>query len=169
MRSKLAILTLATLAAGACVLAAASSAAASSASSASSSSASEAQTGKRKWISSEAGWQRAGVFVEPGDLVQVNHAGGRWTVDHREFPYVSARGYPWHIDREIQQGCKILGNSTYGTLIGKINGNVFKIGRGATFRVHEEGFLELRINDEDRCLGDNDGAVRVKVSIIDEG
>ncbi|WP_327587260.1 hypothetical protein OHA25_09825 [Nonomuraea sp. NBC_00507] len=158
MRSKLATLFLATLAAGSCVLAAASPA-----------SASDAQVGKRKWISAESGWQRAGVFVEPGDLVQVQHVGGRWTVDHRKFPYVSARGYPWHIDREIYQGCKILDNHTYGTLIGKINGHVFKIGQLAAYRVHEEGFLELRINDEDRCLRDNDGAVRVKVSIIDEG
>ncbi|MGP3916982.1 hypothetical protein [Nonomuraea sp. 10N515B] len=51
----------------------------------------------------------------------------------------------------------------------KINGHVFKIGQLAAYRVHEEGFLELRINDDDRCLRDNDGALRVKVSIIDEG
>ncbi|MFI7453526.1 hypothetical protein ACIBQX_38970 [Nonomuraea sp. NPDC049714] len=158
MRSKLATLFLATMAAGSCIFAAAGPA-----------SASDTQVGKRKWISSESGWQRSGVFVEPGDLVRVAHVGGRWTVDHRSFPYVSSRGYPWHIDREIFQGCKILNRHTYGTLIGRINGHVFKVGGATTFRVREEGFLQLRINDGDGCLGDNDGAVRVKVSIIDEG
>jgi hypothetical protein len=159
MRSKLATLLLSTLAAGSCVLAAASPALASS----------DAQVGKRKWISSESGWQRSGVFVEPGDLVRVQQVGGSWTVDHRKFHYVSARGYTWRADRHINQGCKILDSRTYGTLVGKINGHVFKVGSGMVFRAGEEGFLELRINDADRCLGDNDGAIRVKISILDEG
>jgi hypothetical protein len=159
MRSKLATLLLTTLAAGSCVLAASAPALASS----------DAQSGKRKWISSESGWQRAGVFVEPGDLVRVQQVGGSWTVDHRRFHYVSARGYTWGADRHINQGCKILDSRTYGTLVGKVNGHVFKVGSGMVFRAGEEGFLELRINDADRCLGDNDGAIRVKISILDEG
>ncbi|MGN9786005.1 hypothetical protein ACTMTF_31575 [Nonomuraea sp. ZG12] len=159
MRSKLTTLLLTTLAAGSCVLAAASPALASS----------DAQVGKRKWISSESGWQRAGVFVEPGDLVRVQQVGGSWTVDHRRFDYVSARGYTWRADRHIAQGCKILNSRTYGTMVGKVNGHVFKVGTGLVFRAQEEGFLELRINDADRCLGDNDGAIRVKISILDEG
>ncbi|MET8004473.1 hypothetical protein [Nonomuraea glycinis] len=160
MRSKLTTLFLATLAAGSCVLAAASPALASS---------SNAEHGKRKWISSESGWQRSGVFVEPGDLVRVQQVGGSWTVDHRQFDYVSARGYTWREDRRINQGCKILDSRTYGTLVGKVNGSIFKVGTGMVFRAQEEGFLELRINDADRCLGDNDGAIRVKISILDEG
>ena len=122
MRSKLATLFLATLAAGSCVLAAASPALASS----------NAELGKRKWISSESGWQRAGVFVEPGDLVRVQQVGGSWTVDHRKFDYVSGRGYTWRDDREIDQGCKILNSRTYGTLIGKLNGTSSRSAPGSS-------------------------------------
>ncbi|MEV1169155.1 hypothetical protein [Nonomuraea sp. NPDC049784] len=156
MRSKLATLFLATLAAGSCVLAGASPA-----------SATESQYGKSKWISAESGWQNAGVYVEPGDLVQIYYVGGRWTVDHREFPYVSSRGYPWHIDREIYQGCKILSQHPYGTLIAKVNGDYYRVGTRASIRARQEGFLQLRINDADGCLRDNDGAVRVKITISD--
>ncbi|WP_219471976.1 hypothetical protein [Nonomuraea rhizosphaerae] len=169
MRSKLVTLTLATLAAGACILTTVASPAAASSASASSKSSAESQTGKRKWIDSRHGWQRSGVFVEAGDLVRVVQVDGRWTVDHRQFPYVSGRGYSWYTDRRINQGCKILDNYTYGTLVGKLNNTVFRIGSSAVFRANQDGFLELRVNDDDRCLGDNDGALRVKVSILDEG
>jgi hypothetical protein len=30
---------------------------------------------------------------------------------------------------------------------------------------HQAGFLQLRVNDADGCLGDNDGSVRVKITV----
>ncbi|MBF8185674.1 hypothetical protein ITP53_07960 [Nonomuraea sp. K274] len=162
MRSKLATLFLATLAAGSCVLAGASPASATE-----SHAATESQYGKSKWISAERGWQHAGVYVEPGDLVRIYYVDGHWTVDRREFPYVSSGGYPRHIDRRIYQECKILSRHPHGTLIAKVNSDHYRVGSRGSIRVREAGFLQLRINDADGCLGDNDGAVRVKIVVTD--
>jgi hypothetical protein len=156
MRSKLATLCLATLAAGSCVLAGALPA-----------SATDSQYGKSKWISAESGWQNAGVYVEPGDMVRIHSAGGRWTVDYRKVPYVSSGGYSWRVDHRIYQGCKILGNHSYGTLIARINGDYYRVGTRVSIRARQAGFLQLRINDADGCLRDNDGSVRVKITVTD--
>ncbi|MET8869639.1 hypothetical protein ABZW11_42480 [Nonomuraea sp. NPDC004580] len=155
MRSKMVTAFLATLAAGGCVLAGTSPAAA------------DSQHGKSKWVSAEKGWQHAGVYVEPGDLVRIRAIGGRWTVDHWKVPYVSAGGYSRYTDRRIFQGCKVLGRHAYGTLIAKVNGDHYRVGNRGYLRVRQAGFLQLRINDADGCLRDNDGAVRVKISVTD--
>ncbi|MGP4096358.1 hypothetical protein [Nonomuraea sp. KM90] len=155
MRSKLTTLFLATLTAGSCVLAGASPASATS------------SYGKSKWINSESGWQHAGVYVEPGDMVRIHYVTGRWTVDYRKFPYVSSAGYARHIDRRIYQGCKILNGHPYGSMIAKINGAHYKVGRSALIQARQAGFLELRVNDADGCLRDNDGSVRVKITVAD--
>ncbi|MEO3891263.1 hypothetical protein [Nonomuraea sp. B5E05] len=155
MRSKLATLFLATLTAGGCVLAGASPASATS------------HYGKSKWISAEKGWQHAGVYVEPGDMVRIRYVGGRWTVDYREFPYVSSAGYARHIDRRIYQQCKILSRHPHGSMIAKINGDHYRVGSRALIRARQAGFLQLRVNDANGCLRDNDGSVRVKITVAD--
>ncbi|MFI7617616.1 hypothetical protein ACIBP6_40975 [Nonomuraea terrae] len=155
MRSKLATLFLATLTAGSCVLAGASPASATS------------HYGKSKWISSERGWQHAGVYVEPGDMVRIHYVSGRWTVDYREFPYVSSAGYARHIDRRIYQECKIFSRHPHGSMIAKINGDHYRVGSRGLIRARQAGFLQLRVNDADGCLSDNDGSVRVKIMVTD--
>ncbi|NBE96571.1 hypothetical protein FE391_00020 [Nonomuraea sp. KC401] len=155
MRSKLATLFLATLTAGGCLLAGASPASAT------------AYSGKSKWISSERGWQHAGVYVEPGDWVRVRYLAGRWSVDSGKFRYVSSAGYPRHIDRHIYAPCKVLKNQPQGSMIARINDDIYRIGRSRWIQARQAGFLQLRINDADACLGDNDGAVRVKLTVSD--
>ncbi|PZG23301.1 hypothetical protein [Nonomuraea aridisoli] len=153
MRSKLATLFLATLTAGSCVLVGASPASAT------------AHYGKSKWISSERGWQNAGVYVEPGDMVRIHYVSGRWTVDYRKFPYVSSAGYPRYIDRRIYQPCKILSRHPHGSMIAKIEGDHYRVGSRALIQARQAGFLQLRVNDADGCLGDNDGSVRVRITV----
>ncbi|MGW3350021.1 hypothetical protein ACWDA3_42550 [Nonomuraea rubra] len=155
MQSKLATLLFATLTAGSCVLAGASPASATT------------HYGKSKRISSEIGWQNAGVYVEPGDMVRIHYVSGRWTVDYREFPYVSSAGYPRHIDRRIYQPCKILSRHPHGSMIARINNDHYRVGGSALIEARQAGFLQLRINDADGCLRDNDGSVRVKISVAD--
>jgi hypothetical protein len=155
MQSKLATLFFATFTAGSCVLAGASPASATT------------HYGKSRWISSESGWQNAGVYVEPDDMVRIHHVSGRWTVDYREFPYVSSAGYAWRLDRRIYQGCKILSRHPHGSMIARINNDHYRVGSRALIEARQAGFPQLRVNDADGCLRDNDGAVRVKISVTD--
>ncbi|WP_406674057.1 hypothetical protein WBK31_39425 [Nonomuraea sp. N2-4H] len=154
MRSKLAALILTAVTAGACVAATAAPAAATT-----------SAYGKSKWISATKGWQHTGVYVEPGDLVRIRATDGRWTVDHRKFPYVSANGYHRYTDRKIYQGCKILRGLPYGTLIARVNGDHYRVGTRGVFRARQAGFLQLRVNDADGCLKDNDGTVIAKIRV----
>ncbi|GAA5068140.1 hypothetical protein HNP84_008318 [Thermocatellispora tengchongensis] len=156
MRKRLAALLLAMTTAGVCVPATTSAAA----------SEEEAQAARRVRVSATVGWQNTGVWIERGDVYSVAYLGGRWTVDETNFPYVTAGGYGWGTDRRIYQGCKIRDDRTYGTLLGKVSGGAFTLGRYKKYRAGGSGWLRLRINDADRCLGDNDGSVLVSVRIL---
>jgi hypothetical protein len=117
-------------------------------------------------VSSTTGWQETPVSLKPGDKFTVTYVSGSWTVDYRNFPYVGPGGYSGQEDAKIYQGCKIDTSETYGVLLGSIgstpNGD-FPIGQGGTFAAGNNGYLYLRINDDDACLGDNSGSVTVTI------
>jgi len=66
---------------------------------------------------------------------------------------------------KLTSGSKITVSVPYGYLIGKVgSGNVINIGNmGGPFTADASGFLSLRMNDGDKTLGDNDGAITVAV------
>ncbi|GAA4985376.1 hypothetical protein HD597_004132 [Nonomuraea thailandensis] len=97
-------------------------------------------------------------------MVRIHYVSGRWTVD---FPHVSLAGYAWRIDRRIYQGRKILSTHPHGSMIARINNDRYRVGSRALIEARQAGFLQLCVNDADGCLRDNDGAVRVKISVTD--
>jgi len=55
----------------------------------------------------------------------------------------------------------------FGTLIGKIgNGLAFKIGQDILIEAKQQGQLFLTINDARDCLGDNNGEITVKITLV---
>ncbi len=56
-------------------------------------------------------------------------------------------------------------NAPYGTLLGKVGpyGEVVRVGTTRRLVADGTGVIYLRINDADRCLGDNAGALTVRV------
>ena len=118
-------------------------------------------------ISSRAGWQLTGLYLNAGDKFYVDYRGGSWTVDYNNFPYVGLGGYSTDIDKTIAPGsnAKIDTSVPYGYLLGKVgNGKEILIGnKGGSFTADVSGFLSLRINDIDSALGDNDGAITVNL------
>lgn len=116
-------------------------------------------------VRSEIGWQSTAFSVRAGQEFSVTPYEGTWTVDHRNFARVGAEGYGPSIDARIWQGCKVLPSQPYGRLLGRIGGGAtFVVGAGGRFHATSSGRIELRINDEDRCLGDNAGTVYVSVN-----
>lgn len=108
------------------------------------------------------GWQSTGISVQQGEEVALSYVEGEWTGDTRHWPYVDADGYG--ADPMSWQGCKVLQTVTYGTLLGRVGGgSTFRVGNGGHFRASAAGTLQLRMNDGDGCLTDNDGSIVVAV------
>lgn len=118
-------------------------------------------------ISSRAGWQQTGLYLNAGDKYFVEYRGGSWTVDYRNFSYIGPAGYSADIDKTIAVGYsfKIESSVSYGYLLGKVgNGKEIPIGNQVgPFSADVSGFLSLRINDIDSTLGDNDGSITVNL------
>jgi hypothetical protein len=118
-------------------------------------------------VSSATGWQKTPVHLKSGDKFTVTYVSGTWSVDYRNFSYVGPGGYSEQEDAKIYQGCKIDTSETYGVLLGSVGSTpnvAFPIGQGGTFAAGNNGDLYLRINDNDACLGDNNGSVTVTIT-----
>lgn len=111
------------------------------------------------------GWLSTGITVNTKQYFGIWQKSGSWTVDKNNFGNVDAAGYPPQIDQTIFQGCKYNGSWPYGLLLGKVGTNVFPIGRGGSFLSSQSGVLQLGINDQSSCLGDNAGALSVSVGL----
>jgi hypothetical protein len=119
-------------------------------------------------VSSTSGWQQTTLDIAAGQTFTVSYVSGSWTVDYRNFPQVGPDGYSDSVDQTIYQGCKYDPQRNYGVLLGKVGGSgtEFPIGAGGMFKAPSSGPLYLRINDDDACLGDNAGSVKMYVSTI---
>lgn len=115
-------------------------------------------------ILSTTGWQQTPLILQQGDDFTVNYLGGTWSVDYLNLPYVGPEGYSSSVDDQIFAGCKISTSAPYARLLGRIdNGPTFSVGLGGRFIANTSGTLYLRINDQDTCLGDNNGWVSMGV------
>jgi hypothetical protein len=114
------------------------------------------------------GWQNTGVSVAEHSRFRITYAGGTWTVDHRNFGYVGPEGYGADVDSRIYKPCRPYTQHPYGYLMGTISNEQrsyeLHVGQGGDWMAAIPGTLYLRINDDDRCLGDNDGAVTVTIT-----
>lgn len=116
-------------------------------------------------VRSETGWQTAPLELAAGQAFTVDYRSGTWTVGSPGLALVGIDGYDAAADREIYQGCKILADQTYGHLLARVGGSApFPVSHSGTFTAPASGQLQFRINDDDRCLGDNAGAVNLRVA-----
>jgi hypothetical protein len=115
-------------------------------------------------VRSETGWQPVDVRLAAGQAFTVRHRSGDWTVGSRGLPRVGPGGYTPEVDRQIYQGCKILTDQPYGRLLARAgDGQPFVVATNSTLTAPAAGVLSLRIHDDDRCLGDNAGALDLTV------
>jgi hypothetical protein len=116
-------------------------------------------------VDSKLGWQSTSLTVSQGQLITFS-AAGAWSVDFRNFPYVGPDGYSPDVDQTIYQGCKLDPKLPYGGVLARIGTDPFwPVGDGGTFTARSSGVLSLRIHDGDPCLGDNDGFIKVTLTI----
>ncbi len=120
-------------------------------------------------IPAATGWETTPLTLQQGQQFTVLYDSGSWTVDRFSLSYVGPHGYLPEEDTQIFAGCKVDTAQPYAMLLGQVgNGALFPIGLGGTFSADADGTLSLRINDQDGCLGDNDGSIQVAVSSVTE-
>ncbi|MEV7859150.1 hypothetical protein AB0O86_10035 [Streptomyces hirsutus] len=80
-------------------------------------------------------------------------------------------GYDAENDRllEFAEHCKVAPDAPFGTLLTSLSGKdaapVLAVGDAVTFREAGDGVVELRINDDEGCLHDNEGELTVSVEV----
>jgi hypothetical protein len=120
-------------------------------------------------VDARLGWQSAGVQIKSGMWVSFNVIDGTWTNWKGVVEYTTGAGTPGYLCGEAMnpEDCvEPLPFEPADALIGRVGNEVFMIGHYPPQQILITGELELRINDGDPGLGDNDGmlAVRVKWS-----
>ncbi|MBU6535999.1 serine/threonine-protein kinase [Streptomyces mayonensis] len=118
------------------------------------------------------GWQPVeDAVVGAGDTVTVTFREGEWTVDRQRMPMTGPGGYDAETDGQLDfaANCKIVPDAPFGTLVTRVadtdDAPALAIGDGKTFKVGGDGLVQLRVNDADVCLDDNNGTITVTVEV----
>jgi hypothetical protein len=111
-------------------------------------------------VPSRTGWQAAPPALTAGQSFRVAYRPGSWAVGHPGLAHVGINGYDPAADGVIFQDCKIRTDPTYGHPRARAGaGPPFAVAHSGTFTAPAAGRLAMRINDGDRCPGDDAGAV----------
>ena len=122
-------------------------------------------------VSARAGWQQTPLFLHQGEVYWIAYDHGAWSIDaiFAQYPFVGPEGYDSDIDLNIccPELCKYDISLPYAYLLGSVGTelDVFAVGRGGRYVARRDGYLALRINDQNICLGDNGGAVQMVVGL----
>ncbi len=118
-------------------------------------------------IDSTQGWQSTGIYVEQGKTLILEVISGNWTNWKGQVPYSGGEGTGYICGEQVSpsQCVEPLPNFASDSLVGQIGGFKFGVGKGNTITAEQSGELFLRINDDDSGLFDNDGKLRVRISI----
>ncbi|MFI8303111.1 serine/threonine-protein kinase [Streptomyces sp. NPDC085927] len=123
-------------------------------------------------VGSDVGWQSVEKAVaREGDSVTVRFQEGEWSVDRAQMPMTGPAGYDAENDRllEFAEHCKVAPEAPFGTLLTRLSGKdaapVLAVGDAVTFQAAGDGVVELRINDDEGCLHDNEGELTVSVEV----
>src|SRR5262245_37143473 len=117
-------------------------------------------------ISAQTLWVDTGVDVTNKN-VRIKYESGNWSNDGKESHFCDGEGFiPEPEDFRDLIPKLALSNAPLGSLIGKTNGEPFFVGN--SYEGHPgDGTLHLSINDNPNSFGDNAGALRVVVTVLD--
>ncbi|MGY0066966.1 serine/threonine-protein kinase [Streptomyces sp. QTS137] len=131
-----------------------------------------AVTSAEQVVGADVGWQPVkAAVVREGDSVTVRFREGEWTVDSNSMPMTGPTGYDAENDRKLEfaEHCKVDPEAPFGTLLTRLSGaqdaQVRPVGDAVTFQAAGDGMVELRVNDDEGCLQDNQGELTVSVEV----
>lgn len=105
------------------------------------------------------GWNSTGIHLRAGDTFQVAYLSGQ--IRDGAVAAADASGIAYVCSHA--GCCEPLPGVPRDALIGRIGSQVFYIGNGGQFSAPKTGTLELRLNDCDAGLYDNQGALRLLI------
>jgi hypothetical protein len=113
------------------------------------------------------GWQDTGIRIEKGNEITMAVLSGRWTQEKGRAPFNSGEGGGYICANAISYSecVEPMPDIPQGALIGKVGNQEFGIGNGNSVTALQTGVLQLRINDGDEGLYDNDGALLLQVIV----
>jgi hypothetical protein len=117
-------------------------------------------------VDAEKGWQSTHIRIYPGDQVDITVVDGKWTYWKGTQTYNRGAGGGYVCGKAMNPSDCVepLPDYSTGGLIGRVGKDVFPIGIGTRWKSTEIGELELRINDGDVGLDDNNGVLKVEIN-----
>lgn len=113
------------------------------------------------------GWQNTEIYINKGNEITITVLSGRWTSQKGSLPYNSGEGdnYICTNTTSFSQCVEPLPDFPKGGLVGRISNQDFWIGNGNSVIALQTGALQLRMNDGNDGLYDNDGILLVQIVI----
>ncbi len=118
-------------------------------------------------VDARRGWQPTGLLVRQGMTLKLDVTGGQWTHWEDQAPFNGGEGGTYTCANAMPAGQCVepLPDFPVGALIGRVEGQVFGVGRAYSAVLAGSGTLFLRINDADHGLFDNDGVLTVRATV----
>lgn len=113
-----------------------------------------------KNISAELGWQNTNILLKSGEMIHIQFMSGE--IRDGDTVIRGPSGVGWACGKS--SCCEPMPEGERDALIGRVGDHIFLIGDKNTMEVRESGELQLRINDCDEGLFDNEGSLTVKIS-----
>lgn len=119
-------------------------------------------------VNAHEGWQSTKIFVEKDSKVKIKVLNGDWTEWLEKRPLNSGNGSNYICSQimNIENCVEPVPDFPSGALIGRIDRQILKIGADGKFIAEQSGILQLRINDADIGLHDNDGELIIEIMIL---
>jgi hypothetical protein len=123
--------------------------------------------GRIAHIDAKQGWQSTGLTVEKGTKVSFEVTNGQWTSQKGVVAPMGAEGSGIVCTRQTPASRCVepLPSAPIGSLIARIGDQIFSVPSTASTIAPASGTLELRINDADAGLSDNDGELEVRIRV----
>jgi hypothetical protein len=121
-------------------------------------------------VDARLGWQSTGLVFQPGMPLRAVVTSGEWTYWIGGSPMQPGTGDDYVCTRIMPREMCIepMPAERKGALIGRIGQSLFRIGQQRDLVAGEAGVLDLRMNDPDSALGDNDGILTVAINPVAE-
>jgi hypothetical protein len=121
-------------------------------------------------VKASKGWQKTGIELGSNSHITIEYLSGEWnTKTWPNLEKTGPDGYP-----DVAQTNDATANFRYnynnefalGTLLGMIGRNKsFKIGKYFESKENSTGKLQVRVNEADSLLSDNEGSIKIKIVV----
>lgn len=118
-------------------------------------------------IDSRQGWQSSGLTVREGDRITADVTSGGWTTQRgTALTGPGGTGVACATQRPATQCTEPMPNVASGSLIARIGDTLVAPAAPGVFIAPTSGPMQLRINDADAGLADNEGVLSLRLSVV---